>query len=70
MQSSFLSGRSVSAEKKRAMRKVSRAAETAAVAARVRNVAITDALELGSIREVAEAAGLSPARIHQIRHGR
>ncbi len=60
----------MSAQKNRAMRKVTRTAEKATAAARDRNQSILDALEFGSLREVADAAGLSPARIHQIRHGR
>ncbi len=60
----------MSAQKNRAMRKVTRTAAKASAAARDRNQSILDALEYGSLREVADAAGLSPARIHQIRHGR
>ncbi len=60
----------MSAEKKQALRRVSRSAEKATVAAHERDVSIQDALLVASIREVAEAAHLSPARVHQIRHGK
>jgi hypothetical protein len=60
----------VSAEKKQALRRVGRAAEKSRLAAAARDESILEALELASMRQVAESAGLSPARIHQIRHGR
>jgi hypothetical protein len=60
----------VSAEKKQALRWVKRSSDKAKVAAANRDDMIRDALEFCSLREVGEAAGLSPARIHQIRHGR
>ncbi len=60
----------MSAHKKRALVRVTRTAEKAKAASRDRNEAIIGALEFSSLREVAQASGLSPARIHQIRHGR
>ncbi len=59
------------AEKKKVLRWVRRASEKAKIAAGHRDTMILDALEDGcTIREVATEAGLSPARVHQIRHGR
>ncbi len=59
------------AEKKKALRHVQGGAEKAKVAVENRDTRILVALGLGlSIREVATAAGLSPARVHQIRHGK
>lgn len=50
---------------------VTRAAAKAASALEARNVAIRAAHERGeTIRAVAAAAGLSPARVHQILHGK
>lgn len=60
----------MSAEKKRALRQVRRAAERLEIAKESRDSWIRDALEIASVREVAEAANLSSARAHQIRHGR
>ncbi len=63
--------RATSAEKKKLFRSVRRAAEKATTASETRQAAIIAALEVGcSVRQVADAAGLSPARIHQIRHGK
>jgi DNA-binding NarL/FixJ family response regulator len=57
--------------KRLALRHVARKAGQAQEAAHSRNLAIHDALKDGcSMREVAAAADLSPARIHQIRHGK
>jgi adenine deaminase len=61
----------VSAAQKKALRWVGRASEKAKLASGYRDSMIRDALEEGcSIREVAAAANLSPARVHQIRHGK
>ncbi len=50
---------------------VTRAARKAALAAQARDDAIRAACADGAtIRAVAVAAGLSPARVHQILHGR
>jgi hypothetical protein len=57
-------------EKRKALRHVARSAEKSRLAAAERDASILEALELASMRQVAESAGLSPARIHQIRHGR
>jgi hypothetical protein len=56
--------------KKQALRRAARATEAALVASIDRNAKISAALEFASTREVALATGLSPARIHQIRHGK
>jgi len=51
--------------------KARRAARKAALALRERNDAIQAAHQAGStIRSIAEATELSPARIHQILHGK
>ncbi len=56
---------------KQHLRRVRNGAEQAKGAAATRDARILAALESGlSLRQVALAAGLSPARIHQIRHGR
>jgi DNA-binding NarL/FixJ family response regulator len=56
---------------KQALRHVGRKSNQSEEASHSRNLAIRDALEEGcSIREVAAAANLSPARVHQIRHGK
>jgi AcrR family transcriptional regulator len=61
----------VTATKKQHLRYVRNGSEQAKNAAATRDNRIRDALEMGlSIREVAAAAGLSPARVHQIRHGK
>jgi AcrR family transcriptional regulator len=60
----------VNREKKKALRRVTRSAEKSRLAAAERDLAIADALQYASMRQVAESAGLSPARIHQIRHGK
>ncbi len=60
----------MSAEKSKTLRAVRRAAVQSTLAAERRDAAIRDALEFSSVREVAVAAELSPARVHQIRHGR
>lgn len=60
----------MSALKRKALRKVELMSERSTLAAKARDMAILDALGSASIREVATAAGLSPARVHQIRHGR
>lgn len=57
-------------EEREALAKVRRAAEKAALAAGERDATIREALKVSSVRKVAEAAGLSPARIHQISHHR
>lgn len=50
---------------------VTRAADKAASALEARNAAILEASAAGeTIRAIAAAAGLSPARVHQILHGR
>lgn len=56
--------------KKQALRRVTRSAEKLELAKAERDARIHDALELASVREVAAAADLSPARAHQIGHGR
>lgn len=60
----------MSAEKKQALRHVRRTSTAAKLASERRDAAIHHALDSSSIREVAEAASLSPARVHQIRHGK
>jgi len=56
---------------RQALRFVGKTAQRAKEASQNRDMMIRDALEVGcSIREVAKAADLSPARVHQIRHGR
>ncbi len=58
-------------DKKQALRRVTTSAVRSKLAAESRDTLIREALEVGcSIREVAAEANLSPARIHQIRHGR
>ncbi len=57
-------------EKKKVLRQVRRASEKLEIAKESRDSWIRDALELASVREVAQAANLSSARAHQIRHGR
>ena len=57
-------------EKKKVLRRVRRASEQAKIAKESRDGWIHEALELCSVREVATAAELSPARVHQIRHGK
>ena len=54
----------------RVLDKVRRAAAKAASASAGRDAAIREALVTHSVRQVAEAAGLSPARVHQIQHGK
>jgi hypothetical protein len=56
--------------KTKALRGVSREAARAKLAIETRNAVIRHALETSSVREVAVAAQLSSARVHQIRHGR
>jgi hypothetical protein len=56
--------------KKQALRRAAQGTAKAIAASETRNAAILAALEFCSVREVAAATGLSPARIHQIRHGR
>jgi DNA-binding NarL/FixJ family response regulator len=57
--------------KRLALRHVERKTSQSQEASHSRDHAIRDALEEGcSIREVAAAANLSPARVHQIRHGK
>ena len=51
------------------LNEVTRAAHKAASARQEFERAIRDARKTHSVRRVAEAAGLSPARIHQIEHG-
>ncbi len=58
------------AAKSKALRAVKRTTVQADLAKERRDAAIRDALDEASVREVAEAAELSPARVHQIRHGR
>jgi hypothetical protein len=53
-----------------ALRHVGFAAKKAKAASEARDQAIVYSLEFATTREVAAAAGLSPARIHQIRHGK
>jgi hypothetical protein len=53
-----------------ALRRVDRLSTNAKKAAEQRDEAIREALKSCSIRAVAEVASLSPARVHQIRHGR
>ncbi len=58
-------------QQKQALRWVRRAAEKSKLAAESRDTMIRDALDEGlSVRAVGAAANLSPARVHQIRHGR
>ncbi len=53
------------------LRRVRNGSAQARGATETRDNRIRAALDYGlSIRAVAEAAGLSPARVHQIRHGR
>jgi hypothetical protein len=52
------------------LRRVQRLAERAKTVSAQRDEAIRQALGICSIRETAKAADLSPARIHQIRHGK
>jgi hypothetical protein len=55
----------------KALRQVRRAAVQSTLASERRDASIRDALNDGcTIRETAEAAGLSPARVHQIRYGK
>lgn len=57
--------------KKQILNKVRHGSKQAKDATLLRDHRIREALDLGmSIREVAAAADLSPARIHQIRHGK
>lgn len=60
----------MTAEQKQALRDVKKMTVQADLAKERRDAAIRDALEVCSVRVVAEAAELSPARVHQIRHGR
>jgi translation initiation factor 2 alpha subunit (eIF-2alpha) len=60
----------MSFNKKDSLRRVTRDADKAKEASWRRDKTICEALEHASTREVAVAAGLSPARIHQIRHGK
>lgn len=52
------------------LQRVARAAEKAAQAREAFEQAIMDAHPDASIREIAAAAGLSSARVHQILHGK
>ncbi len=59
------------AVKMRLLRWVKNSSDKSKAAAEYRDEMICEALADGlSIREVAAAAGLSPARVHQIRHGK
>ena len=57
-------------DQKRALRDVKKMVVQWELAKERRDAAIRDALDVCSVREVAEASGLSSARVHQIRHGR
>lgn len=50
--------------------RVSQAAAKAAQASHKRDYEIREAAKTHTVRAVAHAAGLSPARVHQIIHGR
>lgn len=53
------------------LRRAQRAAQKAALASEQRDEAIRSAHQAGAtIRAIAEATGLSSARVHQILHGR
>ncbi len=58
------------AAKSKALRDVKRTTVQLDLAKERRDAAIRDALDEASVREVAAAAELSSARVHQIRHGK